>query len=217
MAKGEHHTHHVEHNSHHTDEHHNSEGSGSNIKFIIAGIIGALLVIALVLFLVNRVSDSDVPKVDDSSSVIADIKEIVEDKKEEVIEKVQQLSCEEQVRQLTPSTVKLTKNSIDTVWAYNNKNNTLNKWTDGKTMSSIRFIRYYLSAGNVYKGDKPLSGEAHYFIYENKDIYFEINPLLKEDVDTLDIKEGYGGQLFYTQEFKVNDLGIVSCVLRNLK
>ena len=211
MTKGENHTHHAEHNSHHTEEHHNSESSGSKMGLIIAGIVGALIVIALVLILVNRISDNDVPKVD-NTSIVTDIKDVIENKTEQVVAKIEKISCEDQAAKLTPSALVLKKNSIDTIWAFDNKNSST-KWTNGKTMVSSRFIKYEPIQGNVYRGDKPLSGEAHYYIYRDADIYFEINPLLKEDTSTLDIREGYGGQLFYTQEFKVDKLGLVTCVL----
>lgn len=190
----------------------------SGKKNLIISIIVVALVILIVVISIVVFSNSSKQKpliennslnTDDENEGIVD--QVVEDVKDAVLEE----TCEQKVNRLTPDRIVLLKNSLDPLWSFDPKNTTINAWTDGKVLIPERFIRYQLSTGNVYKAEKTLIKNPHYYVYESDEVKFEINPVLKEETDTLVITEGFGGRMFYSQEFSIDDIGLIYCQLKN--
>lgn len=174
--------------------------------------IAVVLVIIISLSLLVSMKKSDAPVQNETPEIVEDIKEVVE----EVVEEITPKTCEELAEEITPDTFFLTKNSLDPLWSFLPDENEMNTWSNGEIIVPDKFLRYQLTTGNVYKAEKPLiSKEVSYFIYEDENVSFEVNPIFKSlGDDHLIIEEGYGGQLFYTQEFDVVELGIVNCELK---
>lgn len=189
-----------------------NKGKGPSVLAIIAIIVAVLLVVVIAVLIINNKDKDDLAIPDsesDRENDIAQVDNIIQDIKETIVKK----TCEERAQEMTPDRIILLKNSLDPLWSIDTKNKTLNYWADGTPFIPVRFIRYQLSTGNVFRAEKPLisTTEAHYYIYKTADLEFEINPALNEETDTLEITQGYGGRTYSKQEFSIADLGLVSC------
>jgi hypothetical protein len=190
-----------------------SKKKSASKKLIISISVALVIILIAVLSLMFLSKEKPAP-VNDLQSNEEDNLNIIEEVIEDLKEVISDETCEEKAKKLTPDTIRLAKNTLDPLWSVDPKNTTLNFWTDGKVLVPDRFLRYQLSTGNVFKAEKSLIKNPHYYVYDGEEVKFEINPSLKEKPETLVVEEGFGGRLFYWEDFSVDDLGLIYCQMK---